>query len=236
MKTERKLKFKCKAKIVEAVEKNHIFKAPVKVEKPVSQLDVEKPRRLRFKKSKNIIVQPDYVPPQRDEEDHSTPDAKNDGLLLREEIIHNKINYIPEMYEYGPGINGYQYIAFNREDIPDMDERSTLSESTDCEIEESVDVEFKESPFESYLYQWRDIISGKSIQGVPIPVRSGLLKDVNVGNVKEFLYSKPIVKLERIRWHPDKMRILLKNGPQLDDEDITHVFQTINSVYENWDQ
>lgn len=236
MKGKKKLKFKCKAKIVEAVEKNLVFQAPIRVEKQTFQHKVAKTRKLKFKKTKEMNTTQSNVP-LIDAEYEYNNETSQKNQNKKKTSIPKRVHQIPEIHEYGPEIDGYRYIAFNKEEIPSLKEDVSSSELTNSDIEDSENHtdDTINSPFETYLLQWQKIIHGGKVESVPLPVHSGLFKDVNLENVRRFLYSKSIAKLERIRWHPDKMRILLKDNEKLEDREITHVFQTINTVYENWD-
>lgn len=145
---------------------------------------------------------------------------------------------ISKVYEYGPMVDGYRYVSFNESDALGgyySHEFSEAESSDDALGGNDSDLNVEETHFQAYLRKWQDITGEKHCGGVPLPVASGLLEDVNLGNVREFLVTKANAKAERVRWHPDKMRLVLGDSELITSEDITHVFQTVNAVYERWD-
>ena len=80
---------------------------------------------------------------------------------------------------------------------------------------------------------------------IPWPVFSGMRRDVNQAEVERFFkhapqssgaeYDAALLKLERVRWHPDKVQ--QKAGPGTVDEEtmraITSVFQIIDQLWSN---
>ena len=80
---------------------------------------------------------------------------------------------------------------------------------------------------------------------IPWPVSSGMRRDVNQAEVERFFkhapqssgaeYDAALLKLERVRWHPDKVQH--KARPSTVDEEtmraITSVFQIIDRLWSN---
>ena len=80
---------------------------------------------------------------------------------------------------------------------------------------------------------------------IPWPVFSGMRRDINQAEVERFFKHGPqssgaecdvtLLKLERVRWHPDKVQ--QKAGPGTIDEEtmkaITAVFQIVDQLWSN---
>jgi hypothetical protein len=87
-----------------------------------------------------------------------------------------------------------------------------------------------------------DSLSGKASRGIiPWPVESGRWKDVAKEEVEDFFRSAPppdiempaTLKIERVRWHPDKMQQRFGKN-KLDEETvktITAVFQVVDRLW-----
>ena len=103
--------------------------------------------------------------------------------------------------------------------------------------------------WDSYNKKWDDLGKGGltevAIASIPWPVESGKRKDVELKEVERFFLNAPTggqpteaqltksLKLERIRWHPDKIQ--QKLGGQDVNEDViqavTAVFQVIDRMW-----
>lgn len=100
-----------------------------------------------------------------------------------------------------------------------------------------------------YIDKWHNLSQSKdtkvAVASIPWPVESGRRKDVNFKEIERFFLYAPtsgqpteaelgkILKLERVRWHPDKIQ--QKLGGQDVDEDVmqavTMVFQFIDRMW-----
>lgn len=205
-------------------------------------------KRLVFKNSKSLTN--DF---QKEEEiavkSSSFTDSETTGKPL--EGINKKAAAYSEnsfqVHEYGPFADGYPFIAFSKNDIPVCSE----SENEMSDEDESVRGSDEQSIFEGddnknekrvidynynlYRKVWKDIENGTAYDYFPLPVQSDMIEDVDEANVMQFVKDKDSLKRERIRWHPDRMKIILSGGGMWNDEiykDITHVFQIINRAYE----
>lgn len=105
--------------------------------------------------------------------------------------------------------------------------------------------------WERYLREW-DIFNTESKKAdtalrIPWPVKSGKRQDVNRENVEEFfsevqkMGDKPdqraLLKVERVRWHPDKMQQRF-GARSLDEEArkaVTAVFQVVDNMWSRKD-
>lgn len=106
--------------------------------------------------------------------------------------------------------------------------------------------------WEEYLENWAIIMEGTRVDvgkmgkaSIPWPVESGELSDITRETVEKFLLSAPtgtgyqggdfinILKLERVRWHPDKAQQRWGRGGLGEEElkGITAVFQVIDSLW-----
>lgn len=105
----------------------------------------------------------------------------------------------------------------------------------------------------AYVQKWEDLNSKNStgstnkvfIASIPWPVESGKRKDISAKEIERFFLYAPtsgqpteaqlgkVLKLERVRWHPDKIQ--QKLGGQDVSEDImqavTEVFQVIDQMW-----
>jgi hypothetical protein len=103
--------------------------------------------------------------------------------------------------------------------------------------------------WESYLRKWEELAKGGStrvtIAAMPWPVESGRRKDVSSKEVERFFLYAPtsgqpteaqlgkVLKLERVRWHPDKIQQKL-GGQDIEEaviQAVTEVFQIIDQMW-----
>ena len=103
--------------------------------------------------------------------------------------------------------------------------------------------------WEGYVTQWGQLSQGGgqkvAIASIPWPVESGKLKDVSVKEVERFFLFAPtsgqpmgaqlskVLKLERVRWHPDKIQQKL-GGQDVEEsviQGVTEVFQIIDRMW-----
>lgn len=142
------------------------------------------------------------------------------------------------VHEYGPDVNGYKFIAFSEQEIPEPKVEVPIeSENAEPECDDGIynDDFDDEYNYKIYTTLWNDIEKGISCETLPLPVLSNCFEDLNEKNILAFLNEKSRLKVERIRWHPDKMRSLLIGNnmwyPVIESK-VTQVFQLINRVYE----
>jgi hypothetical protein len=103
--------------------------------------------------------------------------------------------------------------------------------------------------WDAYVSKWDNLSKARgasvALASIPWPVESGRKKDINFKEIERFFLHAPssgqptqaeldkIVKLERVRWHPDKIQ--QKLGGQDINEDImqavTMVFQMIDRMW-----
>lgn len=103
--------------------------------------------------------------------------------------------------------------------------------------------------WESYINKWAELGKGAEtkvhLASIPWPVESGRKKDVAFKEIERFFLYAPssgqptemqlskVLKLERVRWHPDKIQ--QKLGGQDVGEDVlqavTEVFQVIDRIW-----
>ncbi|RPA80872.1 hypothetical protein BJ508DRAFT_307071 [Ascobolus immersus RN42] len=91
-----------------------------------------------------------------------------------------------------------------------------------------------------YVLQWQEVLAAKDKEGVqpPWPVESGRLADVEKKRVEEFFLKgvkegelEGALKMERVRWHPDKMQQRLGTLDKEVLEAVTAVFQTVDAMW-----
>ncbi|CAZ84683.1 unnamed protein product [Tuber melanosporum] len=94
-----------------------------------------------------------------------------------------------------------------------------------------------------YLEKWREILAGKMDGDIPWPVESGKLKDIEKVSLERFYMDirgclgedglLDILKVDRIRWHPDKaqQRWGKRGLSEEEQRGITAVFQTVDSLW-----
>ncbi|RFU29184.1 hypothetical protein B7463_g7163, partial [Scytalidium lignicola] len=103
--------------------------------------------------------------------------------------------------------------------------------------------------WDAYLKKWAELAGGRSgrvtVAAIPWPVESGDYRDVKAGEVERFFLYGPsggqptetqlnkVLKLERVRWHPDKIQQKL-GGQDVDEaviQRVTAVFQIIDRLW-----
>ncbi|CUS08080.1 unnamed protein product [Tuber aestivum] len=101
-----------------------------------------------------------------------------------------------------------------------------------------------ENQWKGYLEKWREISAGKVDGDIPWPVESGELKDIEKAALERFYTDirgclgedeglVDVLKVERIRWHPDKaqQRWGKRGLSEEEQRGITAVFQTVDSLW-----
>jgi hypothetical protein len=103
--------------------------------------------------------------------------------------------------------------------------------------------------WDAYTKKWEDLGKGGgkkvAIVSIPWPVESGRRKDVDLKEVEKFFLYAPtagqpteaqlarVLKLERVRWHPDKIQQKL-GGQDVEEaviQAVTEVFQVIDRMW-----
>lgn len=103
--------------------------------------------------------------------------------------------------------------------------------------------------WDAYVKKWDDFGKGGSttvaVASIPWPVESGKRKDVELKEVERFFLNAPtggqpteaqlvkVLKLERVRWHPDKIQQKL-GGQDVNEaaiQAVTSVFQVIDRMW-----
>jgi hypothetical protein len=102
--------------------------------------------------------------------------------------------------------------------------------------------------WEAYVTKWELLAKGGTkiwIANIPWPVESGKRKDVTAKDVERFFLCAPtsgqpteaqlskVLKLERVRWHPDKIQQKL-GGQDVEEsviQGVTEVFQIIDQMW-----
>lgn len=101
-----------------------------------------------------------------------------------------------------------------------------------------------EKQWKGYLEKWGEILAGKVDGDIPWPVESGKLKDIEKVSLERFYMDireslgegedlLDVLKVERIRWHPDKaqQRWGKRGLSEEEQRGITAVFQTVDSLW-----
>jgi hypothetical protein len=105
------------------------------------------------------------------------------------------------------------------------------------------------SAWDTYSLKWSRLLEAAGTEPfegisrisstIPWPVETGCRRDVSKDTIREFFQHHPeeplavILKMERIRWHPDKMQQRF-GGSKIDPEvlqSITAVFQIVDSMW-----
>lgn len=139
----------------------------------------------------------------------------------------------PHIFQYGPEINGYRFIATQPDDI--IEKISKKSNSSELESDSGTDSDLWDYP--AYQKQWFSLKPGQSLD-IPLPVATDTLDDVTPENLLDFLGSDENIRTERIRWHPDKMIIRLKSLGITEQsmpgctKVVTRIFQELNKLYD----
>ncbi|KAI5781145.1 hypothetical protein EDC01DRAFT_244410 [Geopyxis carbonaria] len=98
-----------------------------------------------------------------------------------------------------------------------------------------------------YGKNWNRQLETGDVRNIPWPVHSGDIQDINKQSVEEFILTArcggddqflDTIKLERIRWHPDKAQQRWGNEGLSDEQmkAITTVFQTIDKLWLKYKQ
>jgi hypothetical protein len=94
--------------------------------------------------------------------------------------------------------------------------------------------------WKEYLEKWEKLrpgdATGSPDQAIPWPVLSGQRQDLAKEAVEEFFRhapnDDPNLKLERVRWHPDKMQQLFRGNVDSDVmQSVTAVFQLVDALW-----
>lgn len=199
-------------------------------------------KRLRFKRgpSKEGLkgVTPDVTAP--DGLDVEVPDIHScrEGNASKSAEIPSSTSTQPvEVEEYGKPIDGYRFVAINKSEIP---------ENSDEEVEQESAEEYQEwtrqggsFSYDDYVELWETIDETEQLPGyIPLPTLANSWENLDSKNIAAFLGSSDNIRLERIRWHPDKMiprlqRMGVSSEVCSGYEDVvTKVFQLINEVYD----
>ncbi|OAL48148.1 hypothetical protein IQ07DRAFT_588975 [Pyrenochaeta sp. DS3sAY3a] len=138
--------------------------------------------------------------------------------------------------------------AFEKEEREQNDIRRRMEESLKRGEERKKSKEL-EAAWDQYVAKWQDLknaqhlaqeTSPKARELIPWPVFSGKDKHVAKDNIERFLRGSKawkddpstVLKVERVRWHPDKMQ--QRFGQHLDTETmklVTSVFQVIDHMW-----
>lgn len=106
-----------------------------------------------------------------------------------------------------------------------------------------------EEKWEAYIKKWEKLAKGSSssvaIASIPWPVETGRRKDVSLTEIERFFLYAPtggipteaqlgkVLKVERVRWHPDKIQQKL-GGQDVEEaviQAVTEVFQVIDRMW-----
>lgn len=195
----------------------------------------KKNKRLSFKKKSC----------SRTDQTISNCNSENESRKIQEEIdIDKKTKFCfkrpSKIYEFGDNAE-YKFIAFDQEEIPIIQEIAT-SDSDDDNISISDYDSFTENVttdefnYKKYISIWKELEAGAEYDKFPLPVYSNSWNDLNRKSILDFLKRKEILKKERLRWHPDKMKgiLALSNLWNLETErKVTNIFQIINELYQS---
>ncbi|QSZ29177.1 hypothetical protein DSL72_003688 [Monilinia vaccinii-corymbosi] len=102
--------------------------------------------------------------------------------------------------------------------------------------------------WKNYIERWEELARSSSkvtVESIPWPVESGNRKDITVEEIKRFFLYAPTsgqatglplaktLKVERVRWHPDKIQQKL-GGQDIDEGimgSVTAVFQMVDGIW-----
>jgi hypothetical protein len=211
--------------------------------KVLDDVSCMKPSKAKIKSRKLVFKKPKGITKNNIQNIHDVSDRFNETELktaIRQDtkkINPSSFSKRPAiLHEYGPDVNGYTFIAFSKQEIPEAEEADEVGAKSNASSDASLNQDNMEYDYKKYILAWNDIESGIPYEHLPLPISTDNLEDINEKNVTEFMGTKKNLKIERIRWHPDKMKsLLLTNNMWYSDIDqhITAVFQAINQAYEN---
>lgn len=200
-------------------------------------------RRLIFKNRKSGIA-------HKDKDDGSIKVSEGNEDECSSDVMQNyrkKRSSRPlEIHHYTSNIDGYPFIAFHKKEIPvEASVCTPISDAGEDDENETEDSNYSACEeqnndmydYSKYVNLWESLGNGTFYGYVPLPVGTDDIEDVNEANVRDFVKTILNAKCERVRWHPDRMKVVLNNTLKWDacmEKDVTHVFQVVNSVYENW--
>lgn len=205
--------------------------------------DSRRKRSIKRKSSKKLVFKPSNNGRNIKLAEESACNIENETPRKSEEVNSTReVGKRPiQIYKYESGRAGYPFIAFSKMDVPLVDRSETTERNEDDNSSGGSDTSSTDDERFTYNYQiytqlWNDIEKGIASEHIPLPVFSDDINYVDHENVKAFVKDKSNLKIERIRWHPDKMKGVLRSCHMWEDEmylEITHIFQIINRVYEN---
>lgn len=230
---------------------------------------VRKSNRLRFKTQKNMKVEvpklkkniSPTISPEPEQESEHLPKEQPPNLRNT-----NSFNDPNEFIEWGPFINGYRFVGAKDGKPLQFKKRHTLV-NEDYRKSDTYNWSYMELPsfksssdtleekygkngtaadefgYDEYFKEW-EYIKENGLRDIVFPVPHQDYDELNKGNVQNFLQSSNeeyfnVLKIERIRWHPDKMIRTLKLDvndkmyKELSDK-ITKTFQIINQLWEEY--
>lgn len=191
-------------------------------------------RKLSFKKKNRPTISQTFA--------NITPENEpSKNLKENKKTTNHRFKRPSNIYEYG-GNAEYKFIAFDIEEIPIIEEivssdtdDNNKSASEDETLADNVPTD-QFYNYQKYAYKWKELEAGVKDDKFPLPVYSNSWKDLNGNSILEFLKRKEILKKERLRWHPDKMKGILTscNLWNLETErEVTKIFQIINELYQS---
>lgn len=168
-----------------------------------------------------------------------------------------------KIVEWGPFINGYQFVGhensekyfvkrhklINEDEFTNSFDWSYLKQPEFVSsVEDEIEKRYLNDDNDSSMKYWENwrIIKEQGLKDVIFFPILNKNSEISLENIENFYKQseidtktsiKQLLKVERIKWHPDKMAQTLKLS-ELDDEEIlvkiTKVFQIVNELYEKY--
>lgn len=218
---------------------------------------VRKSNRLRFKRQKLQSV--DDLPKL---EKDSPPESEYSSKEVPPKSKSSKLFNSNELIEWGPFINGYRFVGSQNGKPLNFKKRHTLVnenyretdtynwsymqlpnfQSKNDSLKEKYTEKSSEFGYDEYFKEW-EYIKEHGLRDIVFPIIDEN-DELNKINVENFFKKSDqdyfnVLKIERIRWHPDKMIRTLKldiNDKLYKElaEKITKTFQIINQLWEEY--
>lgn len=234
-----------------------------------SRVGKVKSTRLRFKNQKTTkpLQRDDVEPNQHQSETEDEASQQQEQQYRRQPHSNPSSHQKDDFIEWGPFINGYRFIGSKssqdslhyqqRHSLLTNDKHSTQSynwsymdlpeykSAKDTLEEKYKDVrdDDEEFTYDDYFKEW-EYIKQHGLRDIVFPIVNQN-DELDQKNVRKFLQTSVndefvnILKIERIRWHPDKMIRTLKLDVNDDvykqlSEKITKTFQIVNQLWEEF--
>ncbi|KAH3688756.1 hypothetical protein WICPIJ_000263 [Wickerhamomyces pijperi] len=223
-------------------------------------------KRLKFKTRSDNHKDIKQTTTATRQSDERPKEPINDDDQDQESAVHSRhskpASTHPLQYqEWGPKINGYQFISTNPNDpkhyikpksmdylinsydwsymkVPSYESfqeylHEKYPDSTERKEGFKLNDQMNITNFDTYFQKWETSFKDHGL--LLYPIFPG--DELNKSNVLRFIDSSSlpmerVLKIERVKWHPDKFVRIIKSDKELERR-ITEVFQIVNQIYED---